>query len=78
MACGNEAMRLFTPAWVADREALTDDQYGEYSYPAGTVVITYFYGLHRSPTGQTPAMKPLLTLRPDKVILDLHNTGALI
>ncbi|HXB09592.1 MAG TPA: cytochrome P450 [Puia sp.] len=131
----NEAMRLYPPAWIADREALTDDQYGDFSYPAGTVVITFFYGLHRSPdhwpeadvfkperfldekgalrkmnaffpfgagprmcignnfamaemcfflqaffskfkitpTGQIPALKPLLTLRPDKVLLNLHK-----
>jgi hypothetical protein len=24
----NEAMRLYSPAWVADREAVTDDHYG--------------------------------------------------
>lgn len=136
----NETMRLYTPAWVADREALTDDQYGDYSYPAGTVVVTYFYGLHRSPahwpnaevfqpdrfldengkvrkmnaffpfgagprmcignnfamaemccflwaffsrftlssTGQKPSLKPLLTLRPDKVLLNMHKAPVLV
>jgi cytochrome P450 len=131
----NEAMRLYTPGWIADREALTDDQYGKFSYPAGSIIITYFYGLHRSSahwpdaeafrperfldengkirkmnaffpfgagprmcignnfamaemccflwsffshfaissTGRTPALKPLLTLRPDKVLLNLSR-----
>jgi cytochrome P450 len=133
----NESMRLYPPAWVADREALTDDRYGQFSYPAGTVVITFFYGLHRSsgywtdagsfkpdrfldeqgkikkvnafypfgagprmcignnfamaemclflqaffsrfvisPTGQVPELKPLLTLRPDRVVLNISKAG---
>lgn len=135
----NESMRLYPPAWVADREALTADRYGQFSYPAGTVVITFFYGLHRSSdhwtdagsfkpdrfldehgkikkmnayypfgagprmcignnfamaemcfflraffsrfaissTGQVPGLKPLLTLRPDKVVLNLPKIGSL-
>ena len=131
----NESMRVYPPAWIADREALTADHYGDYSYPAGTVVVTYFYGLHRSPdywenaagfdperfldengklrkrnafypfgagprmcignnfamaemccflqaffskfnvssTGQVPQLRPLLTLRPDKVLLNMRQ-----
>ncbi|GGB12926.1 cytochrome P450 [Puia dinghuensis] len=131
----DEAMRLYPPAWIADREALTDDEYGHFSYPAGTVIMTFFYGLHRSSdywevaeefhpgrfldesgkirkmnafypfgagprmcignnfamaemclflqafftrftiaaTDQVPELKPLLTLRPDKVLLHIRR-----
>jgi cytochrome P450 len=131
----NESMRVYPPAWVADREALTADHYGDYSYPAGTIIVTYFYGLHRNPdywehagnfeperfldengklrkrnafypfgagprmcignnfamaemccflhaffskfkvssTDQVPELRPLLTLRPDRVVLNLRQ-----
>jgi len=29
----NESMRVYPPAWVADREALTADHYGDYFIP---------------------------------------------
>ena len=43
----NEAMRLYPPAWLTDRVALQDDSFGEYSYPKGTIIISFFYGAHR-------------------------------
>jgi cytochrome P450 len=43
----NEAMRLRPAAWMADREAIADDSFAGFSYPSGTVVMTFFYGLHR-------------------------------
>jgi cytochrome P450 len=43
----NESMRLRPAAWITDRVALADDMYGEYSFPKGTIVIPFFYGLHR-------------------------------
>ncbi len=43
----NESMRLKPAAWITDRVALTDDEFGEYSFPKGTIVIPFFYGLHR-------------------------------
>ena len=129
----NESMRLKPAAWITDRVALTDDMFGEYSFPKGTIVIPFFYGLHRhkdywresaafiperfldemgkikkhpaffpfgagprmcignnfamaeisivvycffsrfsiSTTEQKPEMKPLITLRPDKVVLKI-------
>ena len=129
----NEGMRLYPAAWMTDRVALKDDRFGEYSFPKGTVILSFFYGLHRdkeywneestfnperflsenskekrsknffpfgagprlcignnfamaemsfflyaflkefqiSPTGQVPEMKPLITLRPGKVILNV-------
>jgi cytochrome P450 len=138
----NEGMRLYPAAWMTDRVALKDDQFGEFSFPKGTVILSFFYGLHRnkeywtdesifsperflaenakekktknffpfgagprlcignnfamaemsfflyaflkkfqiSPTGQTPEMRPLITLRPDKVILNIQQrtTGPLV
>lgn len=134
----NESMRLRPAAWMTDRVALSDDRYGPYSYPKGTIILSFFYGLHRhkdhwedadafrperfldengkmkkpaayfpfgagprmcignnfamaemsiflrafirkfsiDPTGQTPAMMPLMTLRPDKMILKIKRRGA--
>jgi len=131
----NEGMRLYPPAWIADRVALNDDSFGVYKYPKGTIIISFFYGTHRDaaswpdadgfnpnrfldengrakkyknyfpfgagprmcignnfamaemafflhsflnkftikPTSQIPKMKPLLTLRPDKVLLGVER-----
>ena len=131
----NEGMRLYPAAWMTDRVALKDDQFGEYSFPKGTIILSYFYGLHRNKeywedestfrperfltensrekksktffpfgagprlcignnfamaemsfflysffkkfrieaTGQVPELKPLITLRPDKVILNIQK-----
>jgi cytochrome P450 len=133
----NESMRLRPAAFMTDRMALSDDGHGQWSYPKGTVVIPFFYGVHRSrdhwedpeafvpgrfldeagklkkmpaffpfgagprlcignnfamaemcffvhsffrqftisSTGQTPAMLPLITLRPDKVLLNVRRIG---
>lgn len=130
----NESMRLRPAAYMTDRMALDDDAVGEWSYPKGTVVLSFFYGVHRSKdhwenpdafiperfldgagklkkmpaffpfgagprlcignnfamaemcffvhaffrhftissTGQEPIMKPLITLRPDKVVLNVQ------
>lgn len=134
----NESMRLYPAAWITERVALADDGFGAFSFPAGTIIIPFFYGLHRhadyweepdrfrperfladngtlkktgnyfpfgagprlcvgnnfamaemsffvhaflstftiAPTGRTPVMRPLLTLRPDKVVLDIGRIGA--
>lgn len=131
----NESMRLRPAAWVTDRVALGDDRHGDLSFPKGTVILSFFYGMHRhkdfweeadrfyperfldesgkvkrmpayfpfgggprmcignnfamaemcfflkaffrhftvAPSGQTPAMMPLITLRPDKVLLHLRR-----
>jgi len=133
----NESMRMYPAAWITDRVALKDDSFGEYVYPKGTVVMSFFYGAHRDkstwadadvfkperfldetgkakkyknyfpfgagprlcignnfamaemafilhtflakftvkPTGQVPKMRPLLTLRPNKVLLDVERVG---
>ncbi len=44
----NESMRLYPPAWVSDRVALEDDSFNGYSFPKGTIIALYYYGLHRS------------------------------
>jgi cytochrome P450 len=131
----NEAMRLYPPAWISDRVALQDDTYHDLLIPRGTIMVLFYYGLHRSqkfwtepvsfkpdrfmknhldkdkpriyfpfgagprlcignnfamaemtlflqamvqrfdvkPTGTEPSMKPLVTLRPDKVILAVEK-----
>jgi cytochrome P450 len=43
-----ESMRLYPPAWVSDRVALEDDAFGEYTFPAGTIIALFYFGLHRS------------------------------
>lgn len=129
----NETMRLRPAAFMTDRLAMEDDQYGDWTYPKGTVVLSFFYGLHRhgdhwqdaesflpdrwideegrlkkmsaffpfgagprlcignnfamaemcffvhaffrrfkiSSIGHTPEMLPLITLRPDKVVINV-------
>jgi len=129
-----ETMRLYPPAWINDRIALEDDVYNNYSIPKGTVVVSFFYGLHRdtkqwqnplafqpgrflgedekatrkifypfgagprlcignnfamaemaiflqaflknftiTPTGREPIVRPLITLRPDRVELRVEK-----
>jgi cytochrome P450 len=131
----NESMRLYPPAWISDRVALHDDAYRQFTFPANTIVILFYYGLHRDeqyweqpaafrperfisdkavkgklkayypfgggprlcigngfamaemtiflqamirnfdirPTAAEPRLKPLVTLRPDRVILDIQR-----
>jgi cytochrome P450 len=132
----NEAMRLYPAAWMTERAALEDDEFGLFSFPKNTIIISFFFGLHRSeslwqeplkfkperfisdtstikpknyfpfgagprmcignnfamaemsffiftflkkfkikPTGYTPEMKPLITLRPDKVLLSIERNN---
>ena len=128
----NEAMRLYPAAWMTERVAIEDDQFGKFSFPKNTIIIPFFFGLHRNKnlwdealkfkperfitdpkifksknyfpfgagprmcignnfamtemsfflylflnkfeinaTGQIPEMKPLITLRPSKIILSI-------
>lgn len=51
-----ESMRLYPPAWISDRMCMNDDTYGPYKIPAGTILVLFYYGLHRDPkhwTGPT-------------------------
>ncbi len=44
-----EALRLYPPFWMIDREAVADDRVGEVAIPAGSMVIVYVYGAHHAP-----------------------------
>jgi len=44
----NESMRLYPPAWITERVALNQDQLKEFSFSSGTIIIPFFYGLHRN------------------------------
>ncbi|HOX82889.1 MAG TPA: cytochrome P450, partial [Chryseolinea sp.] len=136
----SEGMRLYPPAWIVDRIALNDDTYQHYTYPKGTIVLMFFYGLHRDkkhwdnpesfipdrflkqnidkekqkafypfgagprlcignnfamaemaiflqtiihhfdiePTDVKPVIKPLVTLRPDQVVLKITKSKSSI
>lgn len=132
----NEGMRLYPAAWMTERAAIEDDQFGKFSFPKNTIIISFFFGLHRKeslwqeplkfkperfisdastvksknyfpfgagprmcignnfamvemsfflftflkefqikPTGQIPEMKPLITLRPDKILLSIERAN---
>jgi cytochrome P450 len=47
-ATANEGMRMYPAAWMTDRVAIEDDVFEEYSYPKGTIIIPFFFGLHRN------------------------------
>jgi cytochrome P450 len=130
-----ESMRLYPPAWISDRVALGDDQYQGFSFPNDSIIIVFYYGLHRDkkhwkdpdlfqpsrfykssldkekikaffpfgagprlcignnfamaemviflqsviqrfdfkPTGISPIINPLITLRPDRVVLNVER-----
>ena len=42
-----ESMRLYPPAWISDRVALGDDVYKDFAFPKGSIIIVFYYGLHR-------------------------------
>jgi cytochrome P450 len=44
----NETMRLYPPAWISDRVAIEDDQFGDFKIPKDTIVVLFYYGLHRN------------------------------
>ena len=41
-------MRLYPAAWMSERVAMEDDTIGEFTIPAGTHIMIFFYGLHRN------------------------------
>ena len=44
-----EAMRLYPPAWITDREALTETEIKGINISKGEMVVPYIYGCHRNP-----------------------------
>jgi cytochrome P450 len=44
----SEAMRMYPAAWMTDRVSLREDRFGEYYFPKGTIIIPFFYGVHRN------------------------------
>lgn len=45
----DESLRMFPPAWIIGRRAISDDIIGGYHVPAGTVIAICIYTLHRHP-----------------------------
>ena len=45
----NESMRLYPPAWITDRQNVTDDTLTGYIIKKGTLIGVSFYELHRNP-----------------------------
>ena len=44
-----EALRLYPPFWMIDREAVADDRAGDIDIPRGSTVIVFVYGAHHAP-----------------------------
>jgi cytochrome P450 len=44
-----EALRLYPPFWMVDREALEDDEVAGVSIPKGSTVVVFVHGVHHSP-----------------------------
>jgi cytochrome P450 len=44
-----ETMRLFPPAWIVGRRALTEYEVGSYRFPARTIVLLSQWVVHRDP-----------------------------
>jgi cytochrome P450 len=45
----DEAMRLYPPAWITNRQAIADDEICGYHIPAGAIVLISPYVMHRHP-----------------------------
>jgi cytochrome P450 len=45
----SEAMRLYPPAWGIGRRAIEDYQVGDFKIPAGSIILTCPYVVHRDP-----------------------------
>ncbi|MGH7897110.1 MAG: cytochrome P450, partial [Candidatus Binatia bacterium] len=48
-ACFQEAMRLFPPAWVLEREAIVEDELDGQRIREGATIIFPVYSIHRDP-----------------------------
>jgi cytochrome P450 len=63
----SEGMRLYPSVWINERVAVKDDQFGGFSFPAGTSILTYIYGMHRYEGywESAPAFNPERFLTPE-------------
>ena len=43
----NEGMRLYPAAWMTERIAIADDTFDGINFAKGTIIIPFFFGLHR-------------------------------
>jgi len=44
----SESMRIYPPAWMIDRVAVEEDQFGEYAFKSGQAFAIFIYGVHHS------------------------------
>lgn len=64
-----EAMRLYPPAWIVDREATENNMMQGYQVKKGEMVNAFIYGLHRNPAyWQNPN-----TFLPDRFEAEKHK-----
>ncbi|MEO8770001.1 MAG: cytochrome P450 [Ferruginibacter sp.] len=61
-----ETMRLYPAAWMTERVAVEDDAFDKYSFPKGTIIIAFFFGLHRNKELWDDALK----FMPERFIPD--------
>lgn len=61
-----EAMRLFPPAWILEREALEDVEVGGIAVPRGTQLVACTWVLHRDPRSWTAPLE----FRPERWLVD--------
>lgn len=62
----HEGMRLFPAAWMTERVAVEDDQFGDFSFPRKTIIIPFFFGLHRD----AAIWEDPLAFKPQRFITD--------
>lgn len=62
----NEAMRLDPAAWMTERAAIEDDRFEELSFPKNTIIIPFFFGLHRDKNLWNEELK----FEPERFIVD--------
>ena len=64
LATIHEAMRIYPTSWLVERTAITDDQFNGYTYPKGTMIVGFYYGLHRD----EKLWKNAMTFQPERFI----------
>ncbi len=62
----NEGMRLYPAAWMTDRVAIEDDEFEGISYPKNTIIISFFFGVHRD----NNLWEDAAAFKPDRFIID--------